>query len=62
VGGPCEEAACSTVTPTLNELIHAIEAKNRMIDAENLADRELEELSETYQKIRMSAQRGQAAQ
>jgi len=33
-----------------------------MIDAENLADRELEELSETYQKIRMSAQRGQAAQ
>jgi hypothetical protein len=33
VGGPCEEAAWdSTVTPTLVELIHAMEkAKNRMI-------------------------------
>jgi low affinity Fe/Cu permease len=51
----------------LNELIHAIDkAKNRMIDVENLADFELEELSKTYEKIRMSAQerniRGQAAQ
>jgi low affinity Fe/Cu permease len=41
----------------LNELIHAIDkAKNRMIDVENLADCELEELSKTYEKIRMSAQ------
>jgi low affinity Fe/Cu permease len=41
----------------LNELIHAIDkAKNRMIDVENLADCELEELSKTYEEIRMSAQ------
>lgn len=41
----------------LNELIHAIDkAKNRMIDVENLADCELEELSKTYEKIRQSAQ------
>ena len=51
----------------LNELIHAIDnAKNRMIDVENLADCDLDELSKTYEKIRMSAQnrqtRGKAAQ
>ena len=41
----------------LNELIHAIDkAKNRMIDVEHLADCELEELSKTYEEIRMSAQ------
>lgn len=41
----------------LNELIHAIDkAKNRMIDVENRADCELEELSKGYEKIRMSAQ------
>jgi low affinity Fe/Cu permease len=48
----------------LNELIHAIDkAKNRMIDIENLADRELEELSKTYEKIRNAQDphtRGQA--
>jgi low affinity Fe/Cu permease len=47
----------------LNELIHAIDkAKNRMIDVENLADCELEELSKTYEKIRMSAQYRQTRQ
>jgi low affinity Fe/Cu permease len=47
----------------LNELIYAIDkAKNRMIDVENLADCELEELSKTYEKIRMSAQDRQTRQ
>jgi low affinity Fe/Cu permease len=41
----------------LNELIHAIDkAKNGMIDVESLSDCELEELSKTYEKIRMNAQ------
>jgi low affinity Fe/Cu permease len=41
----------------LNELIHAIDkAKNQMIDVENLTDLELEELTKTYEKIRISAE------
>jgi low affinity Fe/Cu permease len=41
----------------LNELIHAVDkAKNQMIDAENLSDLELEELTKTYEQIRASAQ------
>ena len=41
----------------LNELIHAVDkAKNRMIDAENLSDLELDELARTYEKIRTNAE------
>jgi low affinity Fe/Cu permease len=41
----------------LNELIHALDkAKNRMIDVEKLSDLELEELTKTYEEIRVSAQ------
>jgi low affinity Fe/Cu permease len=41
----------------LNELIHAVDkAKNRMIDVEKLSDIELEELTKTYEGIRISAQ------
>jgi low affinity Fe/Cu permease len=41
----------------LNELIHAVDkAKNQMIDVEKLSELELEELSKTYEKIRMSAE------
>jgi low affinity Fe/Cu permease len=41
----------------LNELIHAVDkAKNKMIDVEKLSDLELEELTKTYEEIRISAQ------
>jgi low affinity Fe/Cu permease len=40
----------------LNELIHAVDkAKNKMIDIENLSDRELEELAQTYEQLRNKA-------
>ena len=42
----------------LNELIYAMaNARDRMIDVEKLSDLELDELDQTYQKIRASAQR-----
>jgi len=45
----------------LNELIRAVDkAKDQMIDAENLSDLELEELSARYEKIRIAYQERQA--
>ena len=42
----------------LNELIYAMaNARDKMIDVEKLSDLELDELDNTYQKIRASAQR-----
>jgi low affinity Fe/Cu permease len=41
----------------LNELIHAVDkAKNKMIDVENLSEVELEELTRTYEKLRLHAE------
>ena len=45
----------------LNELIHAIDkAKDQMIDAENLSDLELDELSARYEKIRAACDERQS--
>lgn len=41
----------------LNELIHGVDkAKNKMIDIENLSDHELEDLAQTYEKLRNRAE------
>jgi low affinity Fe/Cu permease len=45
----------------LNELIHAIaNARNHMIDIENLSDAELDELAVVYEKIRIETHERQA--
>jgi low affinity Fe/Cu permease len=41
----------------LNELIHAVDkAKNQMIDVESLSELEINELSKTYEALRIKAQ------